>query len=353
MWGFPLFPEQASTVAPQVDALYFVLIGLSAFFTLLVVGLLVGFGLKYRRGAKADRSRPVSHNLKLELVLLTVPTILALSVYAWAASIYFNMQRAPANALEFTATGKQWMWKMQHPTGQSEINELHIPVDRPIKLTMIAQDVIHSFYIPAFRVKQDVLPGRYSTLWFQATKPGEYHLFCAEYCGTEHSEMIGRVVVMEPAQYEAWLGGAEVAQAPAQGAGSAASAGEQLFQQLGCASCHRLEGSGAGPALAGIFGQEVRLQDGQTVIADENYIRESIVNPNAKIVEGYQPIMPSFQGQVSEEQILDLINYIRSLGTTEGAAQPEGTAEPEATAATEGTAEAQATAEPLVTATPE
>ncbi|HEX6288783.1 MAG TPA: cytochrome c oxidase subunit II [Herpetosiphonaceae bacterium] len=347
MWGFPLFPDQASTVAPQVDALYFVLIGLSAVFTLLVVGLLVYFGVKYRRGARADRSRPVSHNTRFELVLLTVPTVLALAVYAWAAILYFNMQRAPANALEFTATGKQWMWKLQHPTGQREINELHIPVGRPIKLTMISQDVIHSFYIPAFRIKQDVLPGRYSTLWFQATKPGEYHLFCTEYCGTEHSEMIGRVVVMEPAQYEAWLGGAEVAQAPAQGAGSAASAGEQQFQQLGCASCHRLEGGGAGPALAGIFGQEVRLQDGQSVTADESYIRESILNPNAKIVEGYQPVMPSFQGQVSEEQILELINYIRSLGTTAGPFEPEETTEPE------GTTEPEETTEPAITATPE
>lgn len=346
MWGFPLFPEQASTVAPQVDALYFVLIGLSAIFTILIVGLLVYFGVKYRRGAVADRSRPVSHNLKLEIALLTIPTLLALAVFAWSASLYFNMQRAPANALEFTATGKQWMWKVQHPTGHREINELHIPVDRPIKLTMIAQDVIHSFYVPAFRIKQDVLPGRYSTLWFEATQPGEYHLFCAEYCGTQHSEMIGRVIVMEPAQYEAWLGGADLAQAPAQAPQTAAAAGEQLFQQLGCAGCHRPEGGGVGPSLNGLFGQEQRLQGGQTVIADEDYIRESIVNPNAKIVEGYQALMPSFQGQVSEEQILELINYIRSLGTADQA-------ETDATAEADATADPQATAEPEITATPD
>lgn len=353
MWGFPLFPEQASTTAPQVDALYFVLIGLSSFFIILVVGLLLYFGIKYRRGATADRSRPVSHSLRLELVLLTVPTVLALAVYVWAASLYFNMHRTPANALEFTATGKQWMWKVQHPTGQREINELHIPVNRPIKVTMISQDVIHSFYIPAFRVKQDVLPGRYSTMWFQATRPGEYHLFCAEYCGTDHSGMIGRVVVLEPAQYQAWLGGAEVAGASAQGGGSAASAGAQHFQQLGCAGCHRLEGGGNGPSLSGVFGQAVRLQGGQSATADENYIRESILNPSAKIVEGYQPIMPSFQGQVSEEQIMELIDYIRSLGATEGAAEPEGTTQPEATAAPEGTTAAETTAEPEITATPE
>jgi len=233
MWNFPLFPDQASTVAPQVDTVYFVLIALSTFFGLLVVGLLVYFGVKYRRGSRADRSRPVSHNLKLELVLLTVPTVLSLAVFAWAASIYFNMYRAPAAALELTVTGKQWMWKVQHPGGQAEINQMHIPIGRPIKLTMISQDVIHSFYIPAFRIKQDVVPGQYSSMWFEATKTGEYHLFCAEYCGTLHSGMIGQVIVMEPTQYEAWLGGQR--SGIGQGEGTPAAAGAELVQQLGCA----------------------------------------------------------------------------------------------------------------------
>ena len=327
MWNFPLFPDQASTIAPQVDTVYFVLLGLSAVFGTLVVGLLVYFGVKYRRGSRADRSRPVSHNLKLELVLLTVPTILALAVFVWAASIFFNMNRAPAAALELTVTGKQWMWKVQHPSGQAEINQLHIPIGRPIRLTMISLDVIHSFYIPAFRIKRDVVPGQYSSMWFEATRTGEYHLFCAEYCGTLHSGMIGQVVVMEPAQYEAWLGGqrSEIEQ----GDGTPAAAGAQLVQQLGCAGCHRSGGDGTGPALEGIFGHPVVLQGGQTAIVDETYIRESILNPGAKVVEGYQPLMPSYQGQASEEDILRIIEYLRSLGGTEEDTEPEATTEPE------------------------
>jgi cytochrome c oxidase subunit 2 len=259
-------------------------------------------------------------------VLLTVPTVLSLAVFVWAASIYFDMSRPPSAALELTVTGKQWMWKVQHPSGQSEINQLHIPIGRPIKLTMISLDVIHSFYIPAFRIKRDVVPGQYSSMWFEATRTGEYHLFCAEYCGTLHSGMIGQVVVMEPAQYEAWLGGQRTG--AAQGEGTPAEAGEELVQQLGCAGCHRSGGGGTGPAFEGIFGEPVAIQGGQTAIVDENYVRESILNPGAKVVEGYQPVMPSYQGQVSEEDILQIIEYLRSLGSAEDNAEPEATAEP-------------------------
>jgi cytochrome c oxidase subunit 2 len=198
------------------------------------------------------------------------------------------------------------MWKLQHLEGQREINELHVPTGRDIKLIMTSQDVIHSFYVPAFRVKQDVLPGRYTTLWFRATRPGTYHLFCAEYCGTMHSGMIGDVVVMEPAQYQSWLsGGAPV--------GSLAQNGQTLFQQLGCSTCHRSDVQGRGPNLTGLFGRPVQLEDGRSVIADENYVRESILNPAAKVVSGFKPIMPVFQGQVTEEQLNSLVAYIKSL----------------------------------------
>jgi len=208
--------------------------------------------------------------------------------------------------MEIYVVAKQWMWKLQHVDGQREINELHVPVDRDVKLIMTSQDVIHSFFVPAFRLKQDVLPGRYTTLWFHAIRPGTYHLFCAEYCGTQHSGMIGSIVVMNPVDYEAWLSGGG-------GEGSLASTGQKLFQQLGCGSCHRSDTQGRGPNLVGVFGKPVLLEDGRTVTADENYVRESILNPGAKIAAGFKNIMPSFQGVVNEEQLLSLVAYIKSL----------------------------------------
>jgi cytochrome c oxidase subunit 2 len=224
----------------------------------------------------------------------------------WGAVVFFHAQRPPKGAIEIYAVGKQWMWKFQHMDGQREINELHVPIGQPVKLTMISQDVIHSFFVPAFRVKQDVLPGRYTTVWFQATKTGKYHLFCAEYCGTQHSGMIGSVVVMEPAQYQAWLAGGG-------GEGSLAQSGEKLFQDLACNTCHRSDSGARGPDLAGVFGSQVTLQGGQKLAADEAYIRESILNPQAKLVMGFQPIMPTFQGQVSEEGLMQLVAYIKTL----------------------------------------
>jgi cytochrome c oxidase subunit 2 len=234
------------------------------------------------------------------------------------------MYEMPADGLDVYAVGIQWMWQFEHPTGQREINELHVPLGRKVRLTMIAQDVIHSFYVPAFRVKRDVVPGRYTTLWFEATKTGSFHLFCAEYCGTEHSGMVGQVVVMEPRQYQDWLsqrpldlehpipehitGDTAVAEAP-----SLASEGESLFQSLVCANCHRMDGSGPGPSLANLFGSEVQLASGETVVADEQYIRRSIIDPNAQTVAGYPPIMPTYEGQIDEDKLFQLVAYIRNL----------------------------------------
>jgi cytochrome c oxidase subunit 2 len=217
--------------------------------------------------------------------------------------------------------GKQWMWKAQHMDGLREINELHVPIGRPVKLTMGSEDVLHSFYIPAFRVKADVIPGRYNVLWFTATKPGKYHLFCAEYCGTKHSGMIGWVYAMEPTEFQAWRGGGNASDTPA-------AAGEKLFQDLVCTSCHRDDTLARAPQLKGLFGRTVQLQNGATVVADESYIRESIVNPQAKVVTGFQPIMPTFQGLVTEEQLLQLIAYVRSLGEAKPPAAPAGMAAP-------------------------
>jgi cytochrome c oxidase subunit 2 len=198
------------------------------------------------------------------------------------------------------------MWKLQHEEGHSEVNQLHVPVGKDVRLVMTSQDVIHSFYVPAFRIKQDVLPGRYTMTWFHATKPGTYHLFCAEYCGTQHSGMIGDVVVMEPASYEAWLAGGKAS-------GSLASTGQDVFQQLGCSTCHRSDTQGRGPNLVGLFGRQVQLEDGRNVLADENYVRESILVPTAKVVSGFKPIMPPFQGLVSEEQLSALVAYVKTL----------------------------------------
>jgi len=303
----PLFPEQASTMASRVDALYFFLIGVSLFFASLIAVLVVTFAIRYRRRGGTDRPPAIHGSLALELTWTLIPFGLTMIMFFWGASLFASMHRPPDDALDVWVVGKQWMWKLQHLEGKREIDELHVPVGKPVKLIMTSEDVIHSFYVPAFRVKQDVLPGRYTTLWFEATKPGTYHLFCAEYCGTQHSGMIGWVVAMEPAEYQAWLSGGEPRQ-------SLASAGAELFTQLGCETCHR-GGSGArGPALTGLFGKTVELKDGTTVVADEAYLRESILNPRARIVAGYDPIMPTFTGLVSEDGVAQLVAYIKTLG---------------------------------------
>ena len=326
----PFIPESASTVSGKVDALYFYLSGVTAFFTLLISGVLIFFVIKYRRRTAFEIPRPIAGSHKLETVWSVIPFIIAMSMFAWGAQIYFENSRPPKNANEIYVVGKQWMWKIQHSTGQREINELHVPVGRKIKLIMTSEDAIHDFFIPAFRIKADVLPGKYTTQWFEATKPGTYHLFCAEYCGMNHSGMIGSVIVMQPADFDNWLSGNASQQSPA-------VAGQQLFQSLGCVSCHGANGEGGrGPALVGLFGSKVSLTNNQTLTADEAYIRESIENPAAKIVSGFGPIMPTFQGQVTPEQLIQIISYIKSLQVTgpQSPAAAAATAKPGATPAT-------------------
>lgn len=308
--NFPLFPEQASTFAWQVDGIYFLLIGLSVFFAVGVVFFLILFSIKYRRRSEDERPRPIEGSIPLELAWSIIPLILSLMVFALGAGVFFRMYRAPENVIDIYVVGKQWMWKIQHPEGKREINELHVPVDQPVRLTLASEDVIHSFSIPAFRIKRDVVPGRYNTMWFEATKVGEYHLFCAEYCGTQHSGMTGRIVVMEQDEFQNWLSGGASSE-------TMVEAGARQFQQLGCETCHKESDQGRGPKLSGIYGNPVKLTTGQEVMADEDYLRNSILDPGSQVVGGYKPIMPTFQGQVSEETLMQLISYIQSLSDSE------------------------------------
>ncbi|HMP90729.1 MAG TPA: cytochrome c oxidase subunit II [Kiritimatiellia bacterium] len=304
---FTLLPEQATEYAKQVDSLYMFIYVVSVLFVALFVGLIISFTLKYRRKSEDERPEPPHEHYTLELVGGAFLLVLLMVMFFWGAKLYFVAQRPPADAMEVLVTGKQWMWKLQHPSGKKEINTLHIPVGRAVKLSMTSEDVIHSFFIPAFRVKNDVLPGRYTQLWFKPEKEGTFHLFCTEYCGTEHSRMIGFVKVMSEDAYERWTNNlGDENETPVQ-------AGERLFSELGCMVCHRADSGALGPNIAGVFGHQVELVDGTSVLADEDYIRESILNPHAKIVAGYAPIMPTFQGVINEEQLGHIIAYIKSL----------------------------------------
>jgi cytochrome c oxidase subunit II len=311
MWNFPLFPERASTMAGRVDAVYFAAVGIALFFTFLICFLILYHAIKYRRGSAADRSNPVSHNTTIEAIWVGVPLFISILLFAGGTVVFFDLYKIPNNASEVYVVGRQWMWQIQHPSGKREINELHVPVGKPVRLTMTSQDVIHSFYIPAFRTKQDVVPGRYTALWFEPTKPGRYHLFCAEYCGTKHSGMIGSVVVMDPSEYQEWLeeGTAEE---------SMSVAGGRLFRSLGCSGCHGANATVRAPMLEGVYGHPVALEGGSFVTADERYIRDSILLPSSQVAAGYKPVMPTFQGRINEDELLKIIAYIKAIGKNEG-----------------------------------
>jgi cytochrome c oxidase subunit 2 len=311
---FPLWPDQASTIAPKVDALMLFLCITTGTVSVLIFVVIIYLAMKYRRTPENELAQDYEPPKALEAAWIIIPFFVFMFMFVWGSWLYFRIQRVPNNALDIYVSAKQWMWKFQHPSGQREINTLHVPVNRPIRITMASEDVIHSLYFPAFRVKADVLPNRYRTMWFQATKTGRFHIFCAEYCGTMHSGMTGWVEVMEPTDYQKWLaGGAE---------GSLASQGEKLFEKNACNTCHTNDATGRGPVLLGLYGTNVMLTTGASVVADENYIRESILNPQAKIVQGFGPIMPTFQGVLSEDDLLKLVAYVRSLGTQKTAVTP-------------------------------
>jgi cytochrome c oxidase subunit II len=306
----PLRPPAASSIAEDVDRLHYTLTAITLFFTALIFSCIFYFMIKYRRRSDDERPEQIEGNIPLEMLWTGIPALICAVLFIWASALYVRNSRPPSASTEIFVIGKQWMWHIQHPEGPREIDELHVPVGVPVKLTMTSQDVIHDFYIPAFRVKKDVLPGRYSSIWFQATKVGTYHLFCAQYCGAEHSEMIGWVYVMEPTDYAAWLAGGANNESMAQ-------AGERLFTQLGCVTCHVADNTGRGPSLVGQYGKAEKLRDGSTRMVDEGLVRQAMVNPNSVLLPNYPPIMPTFQGQVDEEQVLQLIAYIKSLEAQE------------------------------------
>ncbi len=305
--NFPIFPKEASTTAAETDHLYFILLGLSAFVLALVFLPIIFFLFKYRRGKRANRVDPHLPEMKMEVSWIIIPTLIALGIFVLGAKAYFNEEVPPANTLEINVVGKQWMWKIQHQEGNREINELHVPVNCAVKLTLASEDVIHSFFVPAFRIKQDVVPGRFVTEWFQPTRVGTYDFYCSEYCGADHSKMKGTVFVMSPMEYENWLTHGNVHSTLTQ-------SGENLFRQLGCSGCHVNSKAVHAPPLEGLYQRLVPLSDGTFVRADDKYIRDSILLPVSQVVGGYQPVMPTYEGHISEENLLQLIAYIKSIG---------------------------------------
>lgn len=311
---FQLLPENASAFSHASDALTLFVLGVCGLFTVLIFVLIVWFSLRYRRKSENEIPERIEGSILLEIVWMVIPFGLLLVMFVWGSKLFLDMKRPPTRALQIDVIGKQWMWKIQHPGGQREIDALHVPTGVPIKLIMTSQDVIHDFFVPAFRIKQDVLPGSFVTEWFIATKPGNYHLFCSEYCGTSHSRMVGTVTVMTPEDYQSWLAGVVPDERPAR-------AGERLFNSYGCIQCH----GKIAPTMAGLYNSKVPLSDGTTVVADEEYLRESILAPAAKIVAGYAPVMPSYSGRLSDEQVFQLIAYIKELAsaTTQPADHPD------------------------------
>lgn len=300
-----LFPAEASTIAPWMDALYFFLLAMTVFGVVLVGSLLIGFSLLYRK-EKSPVATHIEGSTLLEATWTIIPLAIFLVCFVWGALLYFRIYNPPVNAMNIYVVGKQWMWKAEHPGGQHEINALHVPMGKPVQLTMISQDVFHSFSIPDFRVKREVIPGRYSTVWFEATAPGKYHIFCTQYCGTQHSRMIGEVTVLTPDDYDKWTRESTSGMSLAQN-------GERLFASMGCNSCHSGTAAARGPSLAGVYGSKLTLTNGSQVLVNDAYLRDSILNPSQHVTAGFAPIMPTYQGQISEDGLIDLVEFIKTM----------------------------------------
>jgi cytochrome c oxidase subunit 2 len=319
-----LYPDQASNFAPQVDALMVFITAICVFFSVAITLAIIYFFFKYHRKRAHEIGVGIHGDMRLEAAWIVIPLLLSLCMFGWGAAVYVNYRVSPKDTLDIYVVGKQWMWKLQQPNGLKEINELHVPVGRDVRLILASEDVIHDFFVPAFRVKMDVVPGHYNTMWFRPTKAGRYHFFCSQYCGTNHALMGGWVTVMEPSEYAAWLSGSAGTEL------TPVAAGAKLFTEKACVTCHLSDGTGRAPSLNGVYGANVLLSDGSIVTADDAYIRESILQPAAKVVARYQPVMPTFQGQLTEEQILDLTAYIKSLQSQPVPAKGFGIAPPAA-----------------------
>jgi cytochrome c oxidase subunit 2 len=302
---FRLFPPEASKIAPQMDALFFFILLVSLVGLTAVVLLVASFSILYNR-QRHPVAVQVEGSTLLEATWTIIPLGLFLMMFVWGALIYFRVYTPPPNAMNIYVVGKQWMWKVEHSGGQHEINALHVPAGRAVQLTIISEDVFHSLSIPAFRIKREAIPGRYTTVWFEATTPGTYHLFCSQYCGTNHSQMTGDVVVMTPEDYRKWLAGST-------SGASLAQDGERLFASLSCSACHNARPDARGPSLANVYGSHLTLANGQAITVDEAYLRQAILNPSQHITQGYAPIMPTYQGQVSEEGVIALVEFIKQL----------------------------------------
>jgi cytochrome c oxidase subunit II len=305
-----LLPPSGSTIAPEVDSLFwFVLIASIIMFVIVLAGVLF-FVIRYRRRAEGQLTASISHNTKLEILWTAIPLILVFIVFVWGFRTYLKMRVVPAGAIQIKVTAQKWFWTFDYPEGMNSLNELVVPVDKPIQLTMSSTDVIHSFFVPGFRIKMDVLPNRYTVAWFEATQVGSYDLFCAEYCGTSHSEMIAKVKVVTEREYGEWLNSASL---PAEGM-SLSDLGAKLYASKACITCHTVDGSAkTGPSFLGRYGRQIKMTDGTQLLMDENYMRESILKPQAKVAAGYQPVMPTYQGLLKDRQIDALIAYIKSI----------------------------------------
>lgn len=302
--------EQASTLAPNVDNLFMFISAVNTFFFVLICACIVIFVMQYRRKSKNDITPHITHNQTLEIVWSVVPLFILIGIFFWGFHGYVTAQIAPANAIEIQVTGKKWVWQFEYPDGMRTLNSFHVPVNRPVRLVMSSEDVLHSFFVPAFRIKKDVLPVRYTEQWFHATKPGVYQIFCTEYCGKGHSDMLARVFVDNDEQYAKWLrdGDEEIQKLPLK------DLGVMVHENRGCATCHSLDGTrGQGPSWKGIFGATHNFADGSSAVVDENYIRQSILEPQAHVVQGYEPIMPTYKGLLRDREILGVIEFIKTL----------------------------------------
>ncbi|MGD9653414.1 MAG: cytochrome c oxidase subunit II [Candidatus Dadabacteria bacterium] len=307
-------PEVASNLAGKVDGVLLTITLLSLFFFVLITVILVVFAVKYRRKRDDEETPYITGSEPLEIIWTVIPSILLIALFVYGFVVYKEMRTPPADSVDITVTGKQWLWTFDYYNGKKTLNELYVEQNRPVRLVMMSDDVLHSFFVPGFRVKQDVLPGRYVQLWFTPTKIGTFDIFCAEYCGTGHSVMLGKVNVLSPEAYDIWENGV-----PGEGGGAVASLppaelGEKIYKEKGCNACHSIDGSTlVGPSFKGVFGHTVELADGSKVDADENYLRQSILEPQSQVVKGFQPVMPSFKGILSDDEVTAVIAYIKTL----------------------------------------